>query len=166
MYSVNETVMYANMAVCRIVDIRTQKLKNTEKLYYVLKPLYEKNATFYCPVGGDKHRLRKPLSRGEALQLIKSMPEAETDLAYENQARKENYCQVLKNGSHCELVSLIKTLYRSRQERAKAGKRPFAAEEKVMKEAENILNTEIAYALQINPENVVDFIKSELEPET
>ena len=51
MFAVNDTVMYGNAGVCEIVDIRAQKFyQQPEKLYYVLKPIYEHNETIYCPV--------------------------------------------------------------------------------------------------------------------
>ncbi len=165
MFNVNDTVMYGNSGVCTIVDIRTEKFGPEEVLYYILKPVYHERSTIYCPVDNEKIKIRKLLSEQEVYDLIQLMPEAETQWIENEQQRKLQFSTLLKSGSHENLVRLIRTIYLNRDEKAKAGKKFHAADERVMKEAEGLLYEELAHVLHIDPDDVMDFIAGQLEPD-
>ncbi len=165
MFCVNETVMYGNSGVCTIVDIRPEKFGAEEVLYYILKPVYHERSTIYCPVDNEKIKIRKLLSKQEVYDLIQLMPDAETQWIDNEQQRKLQFNNLLKSGSHEDLVRLIKTIYLNRDEKAKTGKKFHAADERVMKEAESLLYEELAHVLHIEPDDVVAFIAGQLEPD-
>jgi CarD family transcriptional regulator len=162
-FSVNDTVMYGNSGVCKIMDIRPEKFGRDTVTYYVLKPVYDRSSTIYCPVGSGKMKMRKLLSIDEIYELIKIMPDMETEWVENEQLRKEKFNEIVRQGNHEELIRLIKTLHFKRQERLEAGKKFYIADEKIMKEAEKILHGEFAHVLNIQPEEVVPFIMGELD---
>lgn len=158
MFCVNDSIMYNNIGVCKVTDIRCEKFNNEEILYYILKPVYHDNATIHCPVGSDKVKLRKLLSTEQVTKMIEMMPKAKPNWIENDSMRKEKFSETLKHGNHKDLVQLIKTLYHHRQEKAHAGKKFHLCDEKVLKQAENILYEEFAHVLNIAPDEVVDFI--------
>lgn len=162
MFQRNDTVMYGNTGVCRIVDIRPEKFADRELVYYILQPVYSESETIYCPVDGDKVKIRKLLSVQEIHELIGLMPDTQTEWIENDQLRKEKYTEILRNGDHKELVKLIKTLHVHREEKSREGKKFHLADEKISNEAEKILHGEFAHVLHIQPDEVVPFIMGQL----
>ena len=164
MFCVNDTVLYGATGICRIADIRREKFGGEEKLYYVLIPADNETSTIYCPVDGSKVKIRRLLSAGEIMELIRYIPEAGTEWIDNDQQRKESFGEILRRGDRRELVGLLKTLYQHREEIIHAGKKFRQSDEKIMREAEKILHGEFAHVLNIAPDEVVPFIMGQLEP--
>lgn len=162
MFCVGDTIMYGSTGVCEIEDIRREKFDETERTYYVIKPLNHEDATIYCPVDSQKAHIRKLLTAEQIDALIRIMPGAEMEWIENDQLRKEKFDEILKRGDHEELVKLIKVLYFNREEKARTGKKFHIADEKAMKEAESILYGEFAHVLKIRPDQVVPFIMGQL----
>ncbi len=161
-FKINDTVMYGNCDICKIVDIRNEKFSDNEQLYYVLKPVYDERSTIYCPVDSELVKLRKLLTKDEVYELIALMPDTETEWIENDQERKQRFNDLLRNGNHQQLVKLLKTLYYNRELKTREGKKFYAADERVMKEAEKIVHGEIAHVLDISLEEVVPFITGQL----
>ena len=63
----------------------------------------------------------------------------------------------------CEdLVRLIKTVYFKSKKQAEKGKKPSQTDQHYMKRAEELLNGELAVALDIKYEDVPEYIENEL----
>nr|WP_243108474.1 CarD family transcriptional regulator [Maliibacterium massiliense] len=163
MFQVNDTVMYGNTGVCRIVDIRQEKFAGRTAQYYILKPVDDASTTIHCPTENAQAKIRKLLSPEEVYALIQIMPDMQAEWIESEQQRKEAFNNILKRGDHVELVKLIKALHFKRAEKLQAGRKFYAADEKVMKDAERMLHGELAYVLKIAPEEVVPFIMGELQ---
>ena len=163
MFQINDTVMYGNSGVCKIMDIRPEKFGDEEILYYILKPMDDKNSKIYCPVNSDKLKLRKLLSQSEIFEIIQAMPDTEIEWIENDQLRKTKFGEILKSGDHIELVKLIKALYLHKEQQKQTGKKFHAIDEKMMKEAEKMLHSEFAHVLQIKEEDVLAFIMGKLD---
>lgn len=163
MFSINDTVMYGNSGVCTIVDIRPEKMAGKKMTYYILKPAENENMTIYCPVDSDKIKMRSLLSLEEVNRLISIMPDTGVEWIEDDQQRKEAFTGIVKGGDQQQLVKLIKTLYAMRQEKLDAGKKFHAADEKIMKDAEDMLYGEFSSVLNIRRDEVIPFIMGELE---
>jgi CarD family transcriptional regulator len=165
LFAKGDMVLYGNLGVCQVQDIRPRQFGEREVLYYVLKPEEDETSTIYCPVASDKIRMRRLLSREEVLDLIRTMPDTEAEWIQNDQTRQEKFREALKDGTRRDLVKLIKTLHMHRTWCGKAGKKFHAADKKIMEEAESLLYGEFAHVLQIRPCDVLPFIMGELEPE-
>lgn len=164
MFAVNDTVMHGTAGICKIADIRAEKFRGPEELYYILQPLNE-NTTIYCPVEGTKVKLRKLLTVEEIYDLIKIMPDAENIWIDHDPTRKERFTEILKGGDYKELICLLKTLYYKREEKKQQGKKFHVADERIMNEAEHLLHGEFAYVLHIAEDEVEPFILGRVVPE-
>ena len=162
MFSINDTVMYGSSGVCEIVDIKPKRFNNEEVLYYVIKPVDSDNSTIYCPVNG-KARIRKLLTAAEVQEILTALPATKAQWIENDRQRHEAFSDIVKRGDHRELIMLIKSIRASREEKIRAGKKPHADDERFLKDAENIIYGEFAYALKMSRDEVIAYIKSKLK---
>lgn len=164
MFQKNCVVVYGLHGVCRIADITEKDFSGQEEVYYILKPVFDDRSTFFVPVKNESsHKLRPLLSFEEARTLIKSIGDQDTIGITDEKHRKDAYKKIIESGDRCEMMRLIKTLYLRKKEQQKAGKKQHIIDEHFMKEAEGILYDEFAYVLKINRDDVLPYIKKELE---
>ncbi len=164
MFEIGSEVMYGVSGVCRIADIRNENFSDEEKLFYVLNPLSDLDATIYVPVNNPKSvsKMRTVLSRTEVYDLIHSMPGSEIYKENNSKVRKELFTNILKSGDREDLVKLIKTVYFEKKQREKNGKKMWVSDETALKKAEKMLYEEFAAVLGLDFDDVLPFIKSEL----
>lgn len=163
MYSINEYIVYGKAGVSQIIDIRKENFEGLEEqTYYVLKPVYSEKSIIYAPVNRNLNKFRKVLTIEEIYKIIEALPKAKTIWINNDHSRKEKYLKILKEGSHIELVRLLKTFYEKNKELTSVGKKLHISDERIMKEVERILFEEFAFVLNIEPEEVLPFITGEL----
>lgn len=165
MYRINDIVIYGTEGICSIVDIADKKFGSTVEKYYVLKPMYNNSSTIMIPVNNELlvDRMRHILSSKEAEALILDMPtEQGIEWIDDEKQRKTIYRQIICRGDRRELVKLIKTLYNRQKQQKAIGKKLHACDERFFRDAEKMLHEEIAAALNIEKESVVEFIISKI----
>lgn len=158
MYKINDYVVYGLTGVCQITDIQKDSIDDEEKEYYVLTPVFSENMTIKTPVDNVNAKMRKVITKKEALSLIAAMPDQETAWITDNRERSEAFKTALKTGKSEELVKLVKTIYLEKGEMATIGKKLSKSDEEVLKAAEKQLNEEIAIALEIPLDKVTEYI--------
>ena len=158
MYKINDYVVYGLTGVCQITDIQKDSIDDEEKEYYVLTPVFSENMTIKTPVDNVNAKMRKVITKNEALSLIAAMPDQETAWITDNRERSEAFKTALKTGKSEELVKLVKTIYLEKEEMATIGKKLSKSDEEVLKAAEKQLNEEIAIALEIPLDKVTEYI--------
>jgi CarD family transcriptional regulator len=165
MFSIGETIIYGNHGVCKITAIQDMEIEDEVRPYYVLKPVFESNSTFYLPTGDEKiqGKMRRILSIEEIYALIKAMPDQDTIWIENENERKEQYKQILVENERSALVKLIKTLYLHQQELKEKGKKLRVSDERFLKDAEKVLYDEFAHVLDIKREEVLPFIFEQIE---
>ena len=165
MYNKNDMVLYGSEGVCKVIDIIDKEMDHKVNEYYVLKPINDIHSTIYVPTQNEKltSKIKKVLSVQEIYELISNMPN-EKEIWIDNfNERKEEYTKILYNGDRKELIRLIKTLYLHQEELKKNKKRLYIADERILKEATNILHEEFAYVLHIEKDDVLPFISKKIK---
>ena len=155
MYEVGELILYGRTGVCRVEEIKTEAGGN----YYVLKPLYQ-TCCITIPADSPKVFTRPILTPEEVRALIARMPELEAEPYHNrnlNQLRA-HYLSCME--SHCceDLARLAKSLYLKKKETEAQKKKFGAVDERFMREAENLLFGEFAASLDIDREEVQNYI--------
>ena len=168
MYQVHDTVLYSTQGVCEIQEIVEKKIGGKQVPYYVLKPLYDEKSTVFVPIENQTltAKMRKTLSADEVHHLIQAMPEEDCIWIDDELLRRERYKAILASGNREQLVQLIKTLYLHQQSQKSKGRKLHSVDERLLKEAEKLLYEEFAYALQIGCEQVLPFIRCQIEKES
>jgi len=164
-YKVNETIIYGTHGVCKITEISERNFGDESMEYYTLKPIFDKKSTLFVPVNNEKllGKMRQVLTVEEIYDLIKEMPDENTIWIQNESERKNKYKEILSKGNRKDLVRLIKTLYKHQLEQQEKGKKLHLADERIMKDAEQMLHAEFAHVLEIQYEQVVPFILQKLQ---
>ena len=159
MFQKGNFVMNAINGICEITDIVTIEVSGVEKEYYLLIPIEERTAKVYIVVNDAEHKIRLVMTKEEALELMKEIPNIE-ELWVENEKERERlYKEVIASCDPKRLVSIIKTLYIRRKNRTNAGKKTTVVDERYFKMAENQLHAELAFALGEEKKNINQIIQ-------
>ncbi len=154
-------VMHDTAGVCRITG-ETQ-LDGMPGVYYVLTPLYMNEATFYTPKDSPKVRLRPVMSAEEARTLIDQLPEVLPLTFHSLNDQRAGCAAILKSGDSLQLARLTKTLYQDQLRRSRQNRRGGIGDATTLKKAESLLFGELATALDIPFDDVVEYIRGHLE---
>lgn len=166
MFEKGDVVVYRADGICDIVDIATVDIPglDQDRMYYILN-MRNNTGKIYLAVDGDTSRMRKLISKEEAMELISKVQEIEPLELRDRRKPEECYKEALKKNDCTELLKLIKCIYFRKKQRLDEGKKPTAADEKYMKIAEDALYQELGEALDIPNDQVLDYLIKRMEGE-
>jgi CarD family transcriptional regulator len=161
MYKVGDLILYGSTGVCRVDDIThdVPGREGQDQLYYVLTPLYQ-DFTIYVPTDTTKVFMRPIISRDEAEELIKGIPEMHVD-AYSgrNMNKLARHYEASMETYDChELLEVCISTYAKKQAAEKQNRKLGAIDEKYMKRAEDLLFGELAAALGVDRDQVNEYV--------
>lgn len=166
-YSCGDHVVYANYGVCEIIAIETRPdFQDPDKTitYYNLKPRNERLGKVLLPES-RLDALRPTLSKQEALDLIDSVEvisiDAFTDKSHK--AIEDHFRSLLRSNKVEDVVCVVKSMHSRIMEQTECGKHPSTSYLRLEKEARTRFHSEIAYALDIEEDDVEEFITSRIE---
>lgn len=164
MYQKGDFVVYGANGVCEVGEVTKLNLDHIpeDREYYVLYPRNH-GGKIYLPVDKVNSKIRSIITREEAEKLIKKMPEIEPVVVKNEKLLDETYKKSIQCYDCMEWVCLIKCIYLRRQTRLSEGRKVTATDEKYMYLAEELLYWELATALAIPKEQVLEYIKKEIE---
>jgi len=161
MYKEGEYIVYGLNGVCRVESITTLDMKDVPKdvEYYSLIPLGQ-GGKIYVRVDSSQDKMRPVISRYEAELLIKQIDEIEAIKITNEKTVEELYKRSMRSYDCTEWVRLIKCIYKRKLKRTESGKKVTAADEKYMRLAEEALYSELAIALGVEKDKVLEIILS------
>ena len=162
MFQVGDAVSYGTSGVCTIAEKKKMKLAGQQCECYILQPVYDATMKICVPCNSQVllERMRALPSKQELMDLLRE-PAPEHDPNPE--ARKERYRQTLQSGDRHALLRMIRDIYTERSHRHAMGKQLSSYEDNALREAQNILHSECAYTMGIDPNEVPDFIAGVLD---
>lgn len=165
MYSVGDYIIYGSNGVCKIIDIGPMKVAGAvkDKLYYTMVPCYIRDSEIFTPVDNNRVVMRKVMSRQEAEEFIDSIDDIENLEIIEEKRREIEYKQAVLTCDPVVLVELIKTINQRVQERTAEGKKVTASDSKYFHLAEESLCGELAISLDMDKDEVKDYLKDKIE---
>ncbi len=164
MFEIGEFVACGNKGVCVVENITTLTIPGVdrERQYYILKPKYQSGSTVYVPVDHAAESMRRVLSREEARELIGVIPDLPLLEIENDKLTEQTYKESMKTNCCREWVRIIKTIYQRKQKRLQAGRKVTAVDARYFQIAEESLCGELAVALDIEREEVGDYIREEI----
>ncbi|MBQ8663524.1 MAG: CarD family transcriptional regulator, partial [Eubacterium sp.] len=161
MYQIGEYIVYGSTGVCEVEKIGSLDIPgmSPDRIYYTLRPCYEKKSTIFTPVDNTKVIMRYVISKEEALELIDGILELGTLTITDEKKREAEYKECFMKCDCRELVKMMNTIHERRQQRLAQGKKVTAKDERYFHMAEENLFGELAIALGIEKNQVKDFIK-------
>ncbi len=130
--------------------------------YCILTPLASEHSTYYVPMECAQDKLREPLTHDEVLEIIDKMRGAGGEFPADSTRRRAKQNEILSSGNYESVIKMAGAIYGEQERRRSVGKKLPAADERAMKAAQQMINSEFAYALGISPEEVGQFIDKRL----
>lgn len=160
MFEKGDYIVYGSTGICVIEDITTMDMPGIAKdrLYYVMKPYGQVGNKIFTPVENPKMKLRRVLTKDEALGLIDEIPNIEEIGIQEEKLREQKYKEYIRSCECENWIRIIKTLYHRKQERVSQGKKVTATDERYFKLAEDNLYTEFSISLDMPKNEVEEYI--------
>ena len=160
MYSVGEKIIYGENGVCTVDKIEPLAISGApkDKLYYHLSPLIG-SGTYFTPVDSGAY-MRPVMTREQAEALIDAMPGIEPAVCNDNRFNHvDAYYKELFRQHSCEaLVAIVKGL----RSRMATRKTRSSRAEATMKRAKDMLHGELSVALDIDLDQVEDYINDRI----
>ena len=165
MFEIGDYVVNAANGICRITELVEMDLSGSQdmKQYFLLIPVEEPTARVYIPLDTAESRIRKAITREEALAVIDRIPEIPELVVRSEKERELKYREAVKSCDPIQLAALLKMLYRRRQERMAAGKKNTAVDERYFKMAESHLYSELAFVIGEDKSQMVTVITNRIE---
>ncbi len=165
MFEIGAYVVYGSQGVCCIADIRQEDLTGETKNYYVLSPVDDPKTVIYVPVDSAvlTAQMRALLSPDELISLIRDGHNDDTlEWINDSRMRGEMFRNILQSGDRRMIFRMLRTIYERREAQMACGRKLYAADEQAFERAEKLLHGEIAAILRIRPDQVRDYIASQL----
>ena len=165
MYQIGDIVIYGNGGVYKVEAIGVPDMKHIDKnkLYYTLYQIYN-SETIYTPVDTNIF-MRPAITYEQAQDLIKQIPNIETEIYHNSNMRvlSEHYQTSIDIHDCLDLIQLIKTVYTKGIIVSEEGKDLGQIDKQFLKKAEDLLYSELAIALNIPKESVMDYIEKSVK---
>lgn len=160
MYHQGDYVVKIPEGICKIETVGYPDIAgmNRDRAYYMLVPTKEQGSKIYVPVDSAEGRIRRVISKEDAIKFIKSIPDIGEKNISNEKLREQEYKAALLSGDNEKIVSVIKLIYARRQERMEQGKKTTVTDERYFRQAEDILFSELSFVLNIPKENMEQFI--------
>lgn len=160
-----DMVVYGIHGVCRIEGIEERTVDRKTVQYYVLVPTHQSDAAFYVPMHNPVavSKMRSVLTRQELTALLQSEEIKEDSWIPNEAARKDKYRAMITRADCAELIRMLRALHLHKQEQLAAGKKLHLCDENFMKDAERVIRSEVSAVMEIPPEAVGEFLRSEIE---
>lgn len=138
----------------------TCKIIEKEDGYYKLVPINDTSIKYKVPI--DSNFLKKVITKEEIDRLLLEIPEINTIDLGEKQIEQE-YKELMKSGTHEDLVKIIKTSYLRNKIRILNNKRISEIDDEYFRRAEKYLYEEIGIVLNLSFENTKEYIINKLK---
>ncbi len=163
-YKIGDTVVYGTEGLCNIEDITEKEFGKETFQYYVLRQIGRANSVTYVPVNNERSlsKMRHILCKEEYEELFAAMPDESDEWIDNNRDRQKAFKEIILFGNTRDIIKLIRLLYARQRQQQSIGKKLHIADERIFKDAEKIVNEEIAYVFGIAKDDVTMFIASKL----
>ena len=159
MFNIKDKVVYGETGVCLIEDICEKEfIKNQKKKYYVLKPISSSGNLIYSPIENNKIPMRNIISKRDAEILMQSIPNIAENIQGFTEFTVDDYKNEILSQNPKKLVELITQIYNKKKTVQIQKKRFNAIDEKYMKITENLLFGELSEALEIDINEVRNYV--------
>ena len=163
MFEKGEYIIYGSNGVCEVQDYMSAAGESDNRTYYVLAPMRSRGSTIFSPVDNQKVLMRKVMTKEEAREFLRDIPEYEDMEIRESRTQEQQYKEILQSCSTTDSFRLLKALYRRKRKREAAGRRITAVDEKYLYLAKDCLLNELAVALDMDVEEVETLLSDRIK---
>ena len=164
MFGIGELVVYGVHGVCRVTGTEKMRVDRKRVEYMVLESVTQENSRYYVPVESDASMARvHPVLTREDMETLLDSEEIREDawIADEGQ-RKQYYRELLSSADRTAQLRMVASLYAYRTAQREAGKKFHLCDDNFLRDAERLLSSEIAVALEMTPELARNLLREKL----
>ena len=103
------------------------------------------------------------MCREELLELLHSEQVRNYPWIADEGQRKLRFKELINSGDRAQIMGMIGSLHRHREEQLAAGRKFHQSDENFLNDAQKLLNSEFALVFELDPGEVGSFILRELE---
>ena len=164
MYQTGDRVIYGVHGICQIVGIEPMRFGRVRARYYCLQPMDHPDDRYYVPVENKAAaaKLRSLMTRQELTEMLHSDRVHQNVWINDEAQRKIRYRELLAGGDPADLISIIYSLHRHKQEQQNAGRKFHQCDEGFLHDAQKLLNSEFSVVFDLDPKSVDQFILKEM----
>lgn len=164
MFQIDQCVMYKSSGVCRIVSFEEKSFDGVNITQYCkLQPLFSDNSVFYIPENSMPDKVRMLHDKEHIDSLISKIPQMNALKIDDSRKRKLIFSSVLKSGDCEQIMSLIKLLYEEQSARLSSGKKLNLSDEKILRDAESLIDQELSVIMGVEPSDAKTYIKERIQ---
>ena len=156
MYNKGDLLVYKK-EVCEVDEVKTKYHKDMD--YYILAPITDKSLKIQIPT--NSNAIRNLITKEKLEEIIKSIPSIEI-IKTESKNLENNYKQLMQNGTHEDLIKIIKTTYLRNKERIDNNKKTTDKDNYYFNQAELYLYNEFSIVLGLSYEETKEYIINEV----
>ena len=138
------------------------KKKFNNEDYYLLRPIKNKSLKISTPVANKNNKIRDLIKKEEINSLIKKIPSIEI-ITTDDKFIENEYKKLLTNGTHEDLIKVIKTTYLRNKKRLDNNKKIAEKDKSFFELAEEYLYNELSIVLEKTYEETKEFIINEVK---
>ncbi len=165
MFRIGDFIVYGSDGVFEIVGIESKCFAgmNQKNDYYVLQSKENKNNKLFVPINNEQlcSKIKKILNYKEIIKLIKEN-DVKIDWISDNKLRSKYYKDVINSYDRATIVAIIRHLYQIKANKQDSSKRLYSVDEDALKRMSFALYSELSFAMEITPEQVIPFICNEI----
>lgn len=167
MYKIGDLVLYGIHGVCVIADVEERTVDRKRISYFVLEPREQPGARFLIPTHNEAAlaKLRPVMSREDLETLLRGDAVRQDAWITDENQRKQRYRELISSGDRTELLKMVRSLHRHKQEQAAAGRKFHLCDENFLRDAVRLLNAEFSLVLGIEPGQVGSYVLQALSEE-
>ena len=149
MFQKGEYVYHESGGICKIDEICAAPLSGmpTDRLYYVMKPIHDRNSINYVPVDSNGVFVRRLLDRSAAGELLEQIPSIEPFCEPNAKLLRLKYLEAMRSHQPAEWARVIRTVCKRMQSADGKLIRVSDSERGFMEAAKRNLLTELAMVL-------------------
>ena len=156
MYKVKDLLVYKK-DVCVVEEIKPKYLRDTD--YYVLSPLTDKSLKLQVPT--TSNAIRDLIKKEKIEEIIQSIPNIEV-IKSDAKTLETDYKLLMQNGTHEDLIKIIKTTYLRNKERLDNNKKTADKDNYYFNQAELYLYNEFSVVLNLTYDETKQYIIDKL----
>jgi len=165
MYKSGEMVVYGSHGVCRVVGTEKQMVDRKRIEFLILEPTQLQESRFYIPTQNPAAmaKVKPVLLRHELAELLSSSVIRQNSWVQEENTRKQLYRDLISSSDRVEILKMVFSLYRFRDQQAAAGRKFHLCDENFLRDAERLLSSEIALVMGVSAEEARDYLRNKLQ---
>lgn len=156
MYNKGDLLVYKK-DVCEVEDVKIKYHRDMD--YYILTPKIDKSLKIQIPT--NSNAIRSLITKEKIDEIIKNIPSIKI-IETESKNLENYYKQLMQNGTHEDLIKIIKTTYLRNKERIDNNKKTTDKDNYYFNQAELYLYNEFSIVLGLSYEETKEYIINEV----